>query len=100
MAEKVRIDTSKRFTADAAHLPHTCAPIGSAGTLGGMASPTLDPSEIPAVTIYEEVTVLLMATALIGLLALSLRQPLIVAYIQIGIVAGPSVLDWVGARSV
>jgi Kef-type K+ transport system membrane component KefB len=63
-----------------------------------MASPTVNASEMPAVTIYEEVTVLLMATALIGLLALRLRQPLIVAYILIGIVAGPSVLDWVGAH--
>ncbi|MBD8527599.1 cation:proton antiporter, partial [Pseudomarimonas arenosa] len=63
-----------------------------------MDRPIVDSSEIPAITIYEEVTVLLMATALIGLVALRLRQPLIVAYILIGILAGPSVLDWVGAH--
>src|SRR5690606_8615926 len=49
-------------------------------------------------SLYQEVTLLLLATAVVGLLALRLRQPLIVAYILIGIVAGPSVLDWVGAH--
>src|SRR5690606_19701721 len=48
--------------------------------------------------IYNEITLLLVATAAIGLLALRLKQPLIVAYILIGILAGPSVLDWVSAR--
>jgi len=47
---------------------------------------------------YNEITLLLLATAAIGLLALRLRQPLIVAYILIGIVAGPSVLNWVSGH--
>jgi Kef-type K+ transport system membrane component KefB len=44
---------------------------------------------------YNEIALLLFATAVIGMLALRLKQPIIVAYILIGIVAGPSVLDWV-----
>ncbi|HRQ63288.1 MAG TPA: cation:proton antiporter [Xanthomonadaceae bacterium] len=47
---------------------------------------------------YNEIALLLIATAAVGLMALRLRQPVIVAYILIGIVAGPSVLDWVGAH--
>ena len=49
-------------------------------------------------TVYQEVTALLLATAAVGFLALRLKQPVIVAYILIGIVAGPSVLDWVSAH--
>jgi len=45
---------------------------------------------------YNEITLLLVATAAAGLLALRLRQPLIVAYILIGILSGPSALNWVG----
>ena len=47
---------------------------------------------------YHEIALLLFATAVIGLTALRLRQPVIVAYILIGIMAGPSVLDWVAAH--
>jgi Kef-type K+ transport system membrane component KefB len=47
---------------------------------------------------YNQITWLLFATALVGLAALRLRQPVIVAYIIVGIVAGPSVLDWVSAH--
>ncbi len=47
---------------------------------------------------YNQITLLLFGTALIGLAALRLRQPLIVAYILVGILAGPSVLDWVSAH--
>jgi Kef-type K+ transport system membrane component KefB len=47
---------------------------------------------------YNEVAWLLFATALVGLAAVRLRQPVIVAYILVGIVAGPSVLDWVSAH--
>jgi Kef-type K+ transport system membrane component KefB len=53
---------------------------------------------MPMLTLYEEVALLLAATAVIGLLALRLRQPVIVSYIVIGIVAGPSMLDWVSAH--
>ena len=49
-------------------------------------------------SVYQEVTLLLFATSVIGLIALRLKQPVIVAYILIGIVAGPSVLDWVSAH--
>jgi len=49
-------------------------------------------------TVYQEVTALLLATAAVGFLALRLKQPVIVAYILIGILAGPSVLDWVSAH--
>lgn len=47
---------------------------------------------------YNEITLLLFATSILGLLALRLKQPVIVAYIVIGILAGPSVLDWVSAH--
>lgn len=48
--------------------------------------------------LYNEITVLLFATAVVGLLALRLKQPVIVAYILIGIIAGPALLDWVSAH--
>ena len=47
---------------------------------------------------YNEIALLLFATAIVALLAMRLRQPIIVAYIVIGIVAGPAVLDWVRAH--
>jgi len=47
---------------------------------------------------YNQITLLLFATAVLGLLALRLRQPVIIAYILVGILAGPSVLDWVSAH--
>ncbi|QDH71074.1 sodium:proton exchanger [Lysobacter alkalisoli] len=47
---------------------------------------------------YNEITLLLFATAVLGVVALRLKQPVIVAYILIGIIAGPSVLDWVSAN--
>ena len=47
---------------------------------------------------YQEVTLLRFATALLGLVGVRLRQPLIIIYIIVGIVAGPSALDWVSAH--
>ena len=47
---------------------------------------------------YQEVTLLLFATTLLGLVGVRLRQPLIIVYIIVGIVAGPSVLDWIRAH--
>lgn len=44
---------------------------------------------------YHVVTALMLVAALVGALALQLRQPLIVAFIVTGIVVGPAVLDWV-----
>lgn len=47
---------------------------------------------------YTEFTVLLLTAAVIGAFGVRLRQPLIVAYIVVGIVVGPSVLGWVAAH--
>ena len=48
---------------------------------------------------YQEVTLLLFATVLLGLLGVRLRQPLIIVYIVVGILAGPSALGWVSAHA-
>ncbi len=42
---------------------------------------------------FGEIAVLLVIAAAIGLLGILLRQPLIVSFIAVGLVAGPSVLD-------
>ena len=44
-------------------------------------------------SVFNEVATLLALAAAIGFLGLLLRQPLIVSFIAVGIVAGPSVLD-------
>lgn len=44
---------------------------------------------------YSELALLLMLSALAGLLAIRLRQPLLIAYILVGIAVGPSVLGLV-----
>jgi len=46
---------------------------------------------------FAEVAALLLAAALLGALALRLRQPLILAFIVVGILAGPAVLGWITA---
>ena len=48
--------------------------------------------------VYYEFTVLLLASAVVGALGVYLRQPLIVAFIVVGILVGPSVLGWVTAQ--
>ena len=48
--------------------------------------------------ILTEMAVLLLLTAGVGALAVRLRQPLIVAFIAVGILVGPSVLGWVSAN--
>ncbi|PKO71478.1 MAG: sodium:proton exchanger [Betaproteobacteria bacterium HGW-Betaproteobacteria-14] len=48
--------------------------------------------------VYSEFTLLLLAAALIGAVGVRLRQPLIVAYIIVGIAVGPSMLGWVTAH--
>jgi len=45
--------------------------------------------------VYYEFTALLLTSAVAGAIALRLRQPLIVAFIVVGILAGPAVLGWV-----
>lgn len=47
---------------------------------------------------YSEFTVLLLTAAVIGAFGVRLRQPLLVTYIVVGIVVGPSVLGWVTAH--
>jgi Kef-type K+ transport system membrane component KefB len=49
-------------------------------------------------TVYYEFAMLLLASAVVGALAVYLRQPLIVAFIVVGILVGPSVLGWVTAQ--
>jgi Kef-type K+ transport system membrane component KefB len=44
-------------------------------------------------TPFAEIAVLLVMAAAIGLFGLLLRQPLIVSFIAVGLIAGPSVLD-------
>jgi Kef-type K+ transport system membrane component KefB len=48
--------------------------------------------------VFTEMAVLLMITAAIGAIGVWLRQPLIVAFIAVGILVGPSVLGWVSAN--
>jgi Kef-type K+ transport system membrane component KefB len=48
--------------------------------------------------VFTEIAVLLLPAAVIGAVAMSLRQPLIVAFIAVGILAGPSGLGWVSAN--
>jgi len=47
---------------------------------------------------FHEVAALVLAAAVIGALAVRLRQPLIVAFIAVGVLAGPSVFDVVRAE--
>ena len=44
---------------------------------------------------FYEIAGLLLLTAIIGALAMGLRQPLIVAFIAVGILSGPAGLNWV-----
>ncbi len=54
---------------------------------------------IPSIdTIFQEIAILLLAAAAIGALSVWLKQPLILGYILIGVLAGPSMLGWVTAR--
>ncbi|HAJ91663.1 MAG TPA: sodium:proton exchanger [Gammaproteobacteria bacterium] len=47
--------------------------------------------------VFTEMAVLLLMAAVIGAIGVRLRQPLIVAFIAVGILVGPSVLGWVSA---
>lgn len=46
---------------------------------------------------FGEIALLLALAAVVGVLAQALRQPLIVSFIAVGLLAGPSVLGWVHA---
>ena len=48
--------------------------------------------------VFTEMAVLLLFAAAVGALSVRLRQPLIVAFIAVGILVGPSVLGWVSAN--
>lgn len=48
---------------------------------------------IPMLSTFSEVALLLAMAAVIGLLGLLMRQPLIVSFIAVGLLAGPSALD-------
>ncbi len=47
---------------------------------------------------FAEIAALLALAAAVGFIALQLRQPLIVAFIFVGLLAGPSALGWVSAH--
>jgi Kef-type K+ transport system membrane component KefB len=49
--------------------------------------------------VYYEFALLLLAATAVGAIALRLRQPLIVAFIIVGIGLGPSGMDWVTAHA-
>jgi Kef-type K+ transport system membrane component KefB len=46
-------------------------------------------------TVFDEIAAILLVAAALGALAVRLRQPLIVAFIVVGIVVGPATLGWV-----
>ncbi|HHJ38191.1 MAG TPA: calcium-translocating P-type ATPase, PMCA-type [Methylothermaceae bacterium] len=48
--------------------------------------------------IFTEIAAILVMAAVFGALGAFLRQPLIIAYIAVGVVAGPAVLGWVQAQ--
>ena len=48
--------------------------------------------------IFTEIAVLLLLAAGVGVIGVRLRQPLIVSFIVVGILVGPSVLGWVSAN--
>lgn len=47
--------------------------------------------------LFTEMAVLLLVAAVVGAVGIRLHQPLIVAYIAVGILVGPSMLGWVSA---
>lgn len=50
-------------------------------------------NELIAESAFGEVAILLVMAALVGFLGIILRQPLIVSFIAVGLIAGPSALD-------
>ncbi len=48
--------------------------------------------------VFTEMAVLLLFAAAVGAIGVRLRQPLIVAFIAVGIMVGPSLLGWVSAN--
>ena len=60
----------------------------------------LDLNPIPLIhaTPFYELTALVVLASLVGFIGLWLRQPMIVSFIAVGVLAGPSVLDIVQSR--
>lgn len=52
-------------------------------------------TDIPIEGLFNEFAVLLLLAAVIGFIGTRLKQPLIVSFIAVGIVVGPSLLGWV-----
>jgi Kef-type K+ transport system membrane component KefB len=50
-------------------------------------------------SVFHELAAILMLAGVIGVLALKLRQPLIIGYIVAGILVGPAALNWVSRGS-
>lgn len=50
-------------------------------------------------TVFHELAAILMLAGVIGVVALKLRQPLIIGYILTGILVGPAALNWVSGGS-
>jgi len=50
-------------------------------------------------TVFHELAAILMLAGVIGVVALKLRQPLIIGYIVAGILVGPAALNWVSGGS-
>ncbi len=49
-------------------------------------------------SVFTEVAVLLLLAAVVGAIGVHLRQPLIVAFIAVGVLVGPSGVGWVSAN--
>lgn len=45
-------------------------------------------------SVFYQIAILLLCSVLVGAISMKLRQPLLMAFIAVGIVAGPSVLNW------
>lgn len=52
-------------------------------------------AEIPVDGLFNQFAVLLLLAAVIGFIGTRLKQPLIVSFIAVGIISGPSLLGWV-----
>lgn len=50
-------------------------------------------------TVFQELAAILVIAGVTGVLALKLRQPLIISYIITGILVGPAVLGWASGGS-
>lgn len=58
----------------------------------------MTPTELITQSSFTEVAVLLVLAAIMGFIGLLLRQPLIVSFIAVGLISGPSVLDIVQSK--